>query len=105
MKSRLFGALLGALVLSACAGERCLKEQPYAHARSVPVLQPVDGLKVPESSSALRIPPPPAEPEPFGRKVRNAKGKQVVECLDEPPRMTAPAPPLPASPPGSKPSG
>ena len=87
----------GALALAGCAaGSRCLSEQPYANAKSVPPLQPVEGLKLPESSAALKIPPAPAEPVPFGQKVKDAKGDEVVQCLDKPPPMPAPVEPKPA---------
>lgn len=76
-----------AVLLAGCAGSRCLGDQPYAHAPSVPPLQPVEGLKLPDSSAALKIPPPPANPTPFGQKVTSEKGKEAVECLDQPPRM------------------
>jgi hypothetical protein len=78
-----------ATLASGCASHSyCLGDQPYTHAKSVPALQPADGLKIPESSAALKIPPVPAtEPVPYGRKVKNDKGDQVIECLDRPPSM------------------
>ncbi len=95
------------ILLAGCASKRCLSDQPYAHAESVPTLKPVDGVKLPESTAALKIPPPPANPVPFGEKVKDAKGEEVVQCLDRPPPMPKPAeePPAPeAKPPEAKPS-
>lgn len=77
-------AALLALALSACAGNRyCLSEQEYQKAENLQPIQPVEGLALPESASALRIPPPPAEVVPFG--TRNAEGDGV--CLDRPPPL------------------
>jgi len=89
---RMILAAASAALLAGCAGNRyCLGDQPYSHAPSVPAPQPVEGLKIPDSNAALKIPPPPADPAPFGRKVTDEKGKEVVECLDQPPRMSTPA--------------
>lgn len=87
-----------AALLCGCASHSyCLGDQPYTHAKSVPPVQPVEGLKVPESNAALRIPPPPAETIPYGRKVKDAKGEEKVECLDRPPPMPNEPAPNPAS--------
>ena len=78
----------GALLLSGCASNRyCLADQKYSHAENRPTLTVVDGLKLPESATALRIPPPPPATVPFG--TRDEKGDGV--CLDKPPPMPAPA--------------
>ena len=97
---RAMGLVLCISVLAGCAtGNRyCMGDQPYAHAPSVAPLQPVEGLKVPQSGSTLKIPPPPANPVPFGQEVTDAKGKKVVECLDQPP----PLPPQPEAKPEGK---
>ena len=90
--TRLLLSAACAALLAGCAGNRyCIGDQPYSHATSVPPLQPTEGLKLPESSAALKIPPEPAEPVPFGTKTKGEKGKDIVECLDQPPRMPAPA--------------
>lgn len=79
-------ALALPLVLSACGANRyCLVEQEYQRAEVASELQPAEGLSLPESPSALRLPPAPAKPVPFG--VANAKG--VGNCLDKPPRLAA----------------
>ena len=97
---RAAGLALCASALAACAtgNQYCLGDQPYTHAPSVAAIQPVEGLKVPQSGSTLKIPPPPANAVPFGQEVTNAKGKKVVECLDQPP-------PLPPPPDEAKPEG
>lgn len=92
---------LGALVataalalLSACASnEYCLKPQKYQGAANLPELRPVDGLQIPESASALRVPPEPENVVPFGEIDENGKAM----CLDHPQRLyvveSAPAQP------------
>jgi hypothetical protein len=47
-------------------------------------------MKLPESSAALKIPPAPPNPVPFGQKGKDEKGAEVVECLDRPPPMPKP---------------
>lgn len=78
-------AVSAALLSTACASNRyCLEEQKYERAENRPTLTTVDGLKLPESATALRIPPPPPASVPFG--VRDDKGGGV--CLDKPVEMT-----------------
>ena len=91
-----------ACLLGGCAigNHYCLGEQPYSNAPSVPPIQPVGGLKVPEAGSTLKIPPAPANPVPFGQEVKNEKGDKVIECLDQPPRM----PPAEAKPEEKRPA-
>jgi hypothetical protein len=70
-------------------------EQEYQRAAIAPDLQPVEGLSLPESPSALRLPPAPAKNVPFGTEGPEGEGV----CLDKPPRMAAPASsPAPATP-------
>lgn len=81
--------LLGAsvLVLSACGANRyCVIDQPYQSAATVPELKPVEGLSLPQSPSALRLPAAPAERVPFG--TLDADGMGV--CLDKPPILVKP---------------
>lgn len=74
----------GALALQGCAANRyCIGEQPYQRAEDRPMLVAIDGLKLPESTNALRIPAQPPATVPFG--TRDAKGDGV--CLDKPPGM------------------
>lgn len=93
----LFG--ISTLVLTGCASNRyCLGEQDYQNAENLQPLQPVEGLKLPTSPTALKIPPPAAKPVAFG--VANAKGDGV--CLDKPPPMAQP--PAPVATPATKPA-
>ncbi|MGQ0698746.1 MAG: hypothetical protein ACT4PZ_10950 [Panacagrimonas sp.] len=74
--------------LAACgANSYCLVPQEYQNARIVPELRAAEGLEVPESPSALRLPKPPTNPEPFGRKAEDGTGL----CLDRPPPLKLPA--------------
>jgi uncharacterized lipoprotein len=80
--------IAAATLLAACApNSYCLKEQKYEHSENRPPLTPVVGLNLPDSATALRIPPPPVAVVPFG--YRNEAGEGV--CLDKPPAMPAPA--------------
>ena len=94
--------LAASAALAGCAANSyCKGEQPYQKAPSVPPLKAADGLKLPESASALRIPPPAVNPVPYGETVKDADGDDEIRCLDkplpmavavEPPAMPAPAP-------------
>lgn len=67
---------LSALLLAGCASRNtCVGDTEYQQATSLPPPATVDGLKMPESASALRIPPPPAASKPQGENV----------CLHTPP--------------------
>ena len=88
--------LAAAAVLGACtANSYCAGVQPYQEAPSVAPVQGTGDLKFPESPSALRIPPAPANPVPYGQKVKDADGDEVLRCLDKPPEMPPPAEPKP----------
>ena len=100
------------LALSGCAlNSYCEGEQDYQTAPSVPPLNTAEGLQLPESPSALRIPPPPASPVPYGERYKDEDGDDAIRCLDRPPDMpkpvepAAPAPtpaPAPAETPATK---
>jgi hypothetical protein len=96
--------LIPALALGGCvAGSYCEGTQDYQRAKSVPPLQPAEGMTVPESEGALRIPPPPANAVPYGEVARDEDGDEIVRCLDKPPEVppepaAAPAAPAPAAP-------
>ena len=92
--------LIPAFLLGGCvAGSYCEGLQDYQRAKSVPPLQPADGLKVPESEGALRIPPAPANSVPYGEVGQDEDGDEIVRCLDKPPELPpAPAEPAPAAP-------
>jgi len=95
--------LLPALALSGCAvNSYCEGEQKYEQAKTLPPLRSVEGAQVPESPSALKIPPPPEQPVPFGQVAKDEDGDDMISCLDKPPEMAAPKP-LPEEP-ASKPA-
>jgi hypothetical protein len=82
-------------VLAGCAVDSyCEGEQDYYKEGSVPPLKGAEGLQIPESASALKIPPPPTNPVPYGETVKDEDGDDVVRCLDKPP----PLPPQPVEP-------
>ena len=88
--------LVSALALSACtANSYCDGAQNYEKAKTVPPLQGVQGLKLPESATALKIPPAPANAVAYGTHVKDKDGDDVIQCLDKPPDM----PPVPVVPP------
>lgn len=94
----ILGGLAVAVLLAGCSNtRRCETEQKYQTAKTAPVPASIEGMSVPDSPSALRIPSPPAQNVPFGQeRVDKAKGKTVYECLDTPPRLkvATPAPVL-----------
>lgn len=101
-----FLLLLAPALLGGCAvSSYCTGEQRYQQAPSVPELHGADGLVIPESATALDIPPPPAKAVAFGEVYEDAEGDEQVRCLDKPPAMppvtepaAAPAPAEPAAP-------
>jgi hypothetical protein len=113
MKPR-FVILIPLLGLGGCAaGSYCEGQQDYQRARSVPVLQPAEGLRVPSSGNALRIPPAPENSVPYGEVGKDEDGDEFVSCLDKPPELppqpervepAAPEAPAPATAPENKPS-
>lgn len=89
MTMRLLLLLAVSLGLCACgANSYCLVPQKYERAETVPELKSIEGLEIPSSPSALRLPPKPAESVPFGRKAEDGSGI----CLDKPPRLAQPTP-------------
>ena len=104
MNARLM-LLVPVLALGGCAASSyCEGQQDYQRARSVPALQPADGLKVPESDATLHIPPPAPNGAAFAEVVKDEDGDDVVECLDKPPAMPPVAEPkdAPAAPAAEK---
>ncbi|MCI0750056.1 MAG: hypothetical protein L0Y32_05895 [Nevskiales bacterium] len=90
------GVLLVALGLGACApGWYCQGELEYQKAGSVPPLKMTPDLKLPESSSALNIPPAPKQSTPYGESYQDADGKERIRCLDMPPTLPEPQSKIP----------
>ena len=70
--------------VAACsANNYCLTEQDYQKAEVVPEIKPVEGLAVPASPSALRLPDRPTTQVAFGYENKDGDGV----CLDQPPAM------------------
>ncbi|SFF43029.1 hypothetical protein SAMN04488120_10460 [Fontimonas thermophila] len=95
--------LCAGLFVSACGGisRHCEGEFDYQRAQTLPPPAEVPGLQVPESPSALRIPPEPQTVVPFARQVQDPDNpdKTRIECLDIPPRMRSePAEPVTPAP-------
>ena len=85
--------LVPVMALAGCAASTyCEGEQDYQRARSVPAPQSAAVLQIPQSESALRIPPPPENSVPYGEEYVDEDGDEVVRCLDKPPEMPAPKP-------------
>ncbi|MGH8444703.1 MAG: hypothetical protein ACREVL_05515 [Solimonas sp.] len=100
MRLIVIAAVSATALLTACSStRRCESEQPYQKAETLQTPGAVPGLTVPESPSALRIPPAPANSVAFGQKVDDPKepGKTKYECLDMPPRLSLPPEPPPAA--------
>jgi len=72
-----------AALASGCAGRnRCMStDAAYQQAETLPPLQPAEGLKLPESPAALRIPPAPAV----------TASLPEGQCLETPPALKEPA--------------
>ncbi|MDD3762884.1 MAG: hypothetical protein PHP86_06305 [Nevskiales bacterium] len=90
MSLRMATVALVALIMSGCASNRhCVGVKEYQTARTLPPPVAVEGLSVPESASALQIPPAPEHPVPFAHEVADPEspGETQLECLDVPPRL------------------
>jgi hypothetical protein len=88
--------LVATLLLGACAAKSfCVQPQRYDHVASIPPMTATDGLNIPNSPTALKVPPPPAQDVPFGNRLVDPThpGKLEYACLDEPPPMPAGADP------------
>jgi hypothetical protein len=95
----------GVLVAGCSNTRRCETEPAYEKAGTLPTPGEIQGLTIPESPSALRIPAAPADPVPFGRKLREPGRSARYECLDTPPAMTiTPEPPPAATPAPAQPN-
>jgi hypothetical protein len=81
--AKLILILAVALLAAGCASSRCTGELEYQNAQSMPLPSKVEGLKLGESPSSMKIPPPPANPVPYAAPA----GDDKFECLDVPPQM------------------
>lgn len=101
--SRFTVLALLSLSLVGCATDReCTAKARYRQAESIPVIQGTGDLHLPESPSALRIPPlSEAAKAAAAEPVARGKGRRGA-CLDVPPQMppqeeSAPPPPAPTA--------
>ena len=79
-------AVSAAALLSACAGNQvCNADADYRKAAAIPAIQPAEGLKLPQSPSALKVPDiTPAAAQAAASQPMPRKGKGTA-CLDYPP--------------------
>ncbi|HUR41690.1 MAG TPA: hypothetical protein VM240_11055 [Verrucomicrobiae bacterium] len=91
MKNILLLALAPVFLAGCAASSYCEGEQDYAVAGTMPPLQSPPGVTLPESASALKIPPQPATAVPYGETYKDEDGDDAVRCLDRPPSMPPPA--------------
>lgn len=71
--------------------QRCESVQRYQEAETLETPSAVEGLTIPDSPTAMRIPAAPAESVPYGRKLTDPKTKETyTSCLDSPPRLALP---------------
>ncbi len=89
MKKPVLLALASAL-LSACVGAPTCNNSnaDYRHAAAIPPIQPAEGLQLPESSSALKVPELTAAAKAAAAQPYPKKGKGTA-CLDYPPEIAA----------------
>lgn len=94
MKFLILMAAVGMLAGCASGGGRCSGDFDYQQAQTLPPAQVVEGIKTPDSASALRIPPEPATKVPFAETYQNPEdpSQYKTRCLDVPPRAPDPAP-------------
>lgn len=88
MRKVSFALLAGltTLQLAACGTTaHCRRPEEYQAAQDRAPLIGADGLKLPESAGALRIPPPVENPVAFGES-----SGESWSCLDIPPKLELP---------------
>ena len=90
MKPRIALIAAAALLAGCSANRHCVGDFPYQRAATLAEPAPVEGLSMPESVSALRIPPPPEQAVPYAREMPDPDdpGATRISCLDVPPPMT-----------------
>lgn len=88
------------LTLAAVAGcsttSYCTGELPYQSAETLPPLRGAEGLEIPQSQAALRVPDGPYAGPGYAQTYVNEKGKKRVRCLDVPPALPPAPEPTPA---------
>lgn len=96
MKISLIAIAATAAMLSACAGNQvCKDDADYRKAAAIPPIQAAEGLALPQSASALKVPDITPAAQAAAQQPLPKKGKGTA-CLDYPPEITpseaAPAP-------------
>lgn len=77
-----------AVLIGACSARaHCTGERPYQQAESVQVLETVEDINVPRSSSALVVPEGASEGPAYAEIDETADGGERIRCLDAPPRL------------------
>jgi len=92
MKTAVIFALPAILLLSACAGQQtCRDDMAYRQAAAVPPIKPAEGLNLPESASALKVPSLTPAAQAAAKQPLPKKGKGTA-CLDYPPEIEVETP-------------
>lgn len=97
-------ALAPAMLAGCATSSYCTGEQKYQKAQSVPALRGVEGVTLPDSATALKIPPPPERAVAYGEVYTDEDGDEAVRCLDKPPAMPPVTPPAAAPAPAPAPA-
>lgn len=78
---------LSALLLSGCAStQRCEAKADYRKAAAIPPIKAAEGLKLPESASALKVPDLTPAAIAAAQQPGPKKGRGTA-CLDYPPEI------------------
>ena len=88
MKLSLLVTASAGLLLSACAStQSCNVEADYRNAAAIPPIKAAEGLSLPQSPSALRVPDiTPAAAQAAATQPMPKRGKGTA-CLDYPPEI------------------
>lgn len=93
MKLSLSVAASAIALLSACAGNQTcnVDDADYRKAAAIPPIQAAEGLNLPQSPSALKVPEITAAAKAAASQPYPRKGKGTA-CLDYPPEIVSPEP-------------
>jgi len=91
MKLSLFVIASATALLTACASNQTcnMEDADYRKAAAIPPIQPAEGLNLPQSASALKVPPLTAAAQAAAKQPFPKKGKGTA-CLDYPPEIVVP---------------
>ena len=97
MKISLLAIAATTVLLSACAGNQvCKDDADYRKAGAITPIQAAEGLSLPQSASALKVPDITPAAHVAAQQPLPKKGKGTA-CLDYPPEITpSEAAPVPA---------